>query len=85
MLIMLFIGMVFVHLFSITFAGDVDRVCFANIFQVTHPAAGRGNLQHEAIVVGVIGTRACQDEVFYERTLVQNEVCFCAGVVGSKA
>ena len=81
MLIVFFIGMVFVHLFSATFAGDVDCVCFADIFQITRPAAGSCNIQHEAVIVGVIGACARQDEVFYERALVQYEVCLCAGIV----
>ena len=77
--------MVFVHILSIAFASDVDRFSFADIFQVTCPAASGCNIQNEAVIVGVIRTCACQDEVFYERALVQCELGLCASIVGTKA
>jgi len=61
----------FAHSFSITFTGQVGRVTFADIFQVARPVATGSNIQNKAVIVGVIRTRPCQDEVIYKGTLVQ--------------
>jgi len=83
-LVVVFVVMVFVHVFPIALACNVDRISLAHISQVAFPAAGSFDIQDKAVIIGVIETCSAQDEVVYECALVQRELGFCASIVVAK-